>query len=149
LRATSPTVRALLVAAGALVAACGGTSVRPLRPEYDLRAPDPELRTRAVAMVGQLRDTTHVPTLIFLLDDDDGAVRAAAAATLTELTGHDTGYRAYMDRPERRRHQEAWRAWWAASGRGAPAVPAPGPGLAPAPPQPPCPEGEGADVRRP
>jgi hypothetical protein len=152
LPATRPPVRALLAVAGAaLVAACGGTSVRALRPEYDLRAPDPELRTRAVAWVAETNDASQVPTLIFLLDDDDGAVRAASAATLQELTGHDTGYRAYMDRIERRRHQEMWRAWWAQSGRGttSPAAGAVVPPPAPAAPTVPCPPGGEADVRRP
>jgi hypothetical protein len=139
---TSPPLRALLVAAGAaFVAACGGSPVRPLRPEYDLRAPDPELRTRAVARVGATRDMTHVPTLIYLLDDDDAAVRAVAGATLLDLTGHDTGYRPYLEPVERRRHQEAWRIWWSLSGAGAPAK-APGDGAPPA-------GGGGADGRQP
>jgi hypothetical protein len=121
----------------ALATACGGTSVRPLRPEYDLRSPDPELRARAVAHVATQRDSTHVPTLIFLLDDDDGAVRASAAAALENLTGRASAYRAYMDPVERRRHQEEWRAWWASAtppGRspaGAPGGPVPAP-VAPA-----------------
>lgn len=60
------------------------------------------------------RDTRQVPALILLLEDDDDAVRLSAGSALRELTGHDTGYRAFAPPEERARHAAEWRTWWAA-----------------------------------
>lgn len=83
------------------------------------------------ATVGS-RDTSQVPALILLLEDDDDAVRLAAGSALRDLTGHDTGYRAFSPPEERARQAAEWRAWWAA--RTAPNSPGVGPTGAPAPP---------------
>jgi hypothetical protein len=113
-----------LLAAACLAAACGSPGTKPIRPEYDLHDPSGTKRAQAIATVSRTRDTSQVPALILLLDDEDPAVRMSAGATLKDLTGHDTGYRPYADAEERHAHQDLWRQWWA--GRGAPA-PAPAP----------------------
>jgi HEAT repeat protein len=85
----------------------------PIRPEQDLHHPDPRRRTQAVQVVARERRPEHVPDLIELLDDEDPAVRMVAGATLSELTGRDTGYRAFASAEERRAQVRAWRAWHA------------------------------------
>ena len=122
---------ALLAAILAGLGGCGSDAKRPIRPEFDLRDPSACRRTEAVAMVGASKTTQHVPTLIDMLDDEDPAVRLTAGATLKSLTGHDTGYRASATQEERRKQQDAWRAWWAGRRGGAPATVA-GPTTVPA-----------------
>ncbi len=112
-------------------AGCGTPAPRPLTPEFDLRHPSATRRVEAVSATMAARDTTQVPALILLLEDDDDAVRLSAGAALRELTGHDTGYRAFAPPAERARQAAEWRAWWASRG-GAPA-PAPAPTGAPPP----------------
>jgi len=106
------TVLALLLLTG-LLAACGETARRAVRPESDLAHPHAGVRMRAVGEARQAGGTEHVPAVIELLDDDDPGVRMAAGSALLELTGHDTGYEPWADPAERRRQGEAWRAWWA------------------------------------
>lgn len=103
----------LLLVLGVL-AACGGTSRRVIRPKQDLVHPYSGVRMRAVGEALKAGGTEHVEALIELLDDDDPGVRLAAGDALTELTGHDTGYEPWAGPAERRRQVEAWRAWWAA-----------------------------------
>ncbi len=100
----------------AFLGACGTPAPRPIQPEFDLRHPSATRRVEAVAATVNARDTTQVPALILLLDDDDDAVRLSAGAALRDLTGHDTGYRAFAPPEERGRQAEAWRTWWAARG---------------------------------
>ncbi len=104
-------VLALLLVAG-LLAACGETSRRVIRPSEDLVHPYGGVKMRAVGEVRRTRDMEQVPALIELLDDDDPGVRLAAGSALVDLTGHDTGYEPWADPAERRIHVEAWRAWW-------------------------------------
>ncbi len=111
---------ALAVLVAWFLPACGTTPERPIRPEFDLRSPDVNRRTKAVALVAAQRDARHVPTLIFLLDDEDGAVRESANSALKKITGYDAGYRAYAPAADRRRWQEDWRTWWRSEGRNAP-----------------------------
>jgi HEAT repeat protein len=96
----------------AVVAACGESARRAVAPEQGLRDPVIQTRLEAIAQVGRTRDQRHVPELIGMLDDEDPGVRMMAGATLRDLTGHDTGYRAHAPPEERRRQIEAWRAWW-------------------------------------
>ena len=105
--------------------ACGETSRRLVRVDEDLYDPNPSRRLAAVEAARASGSRRHVPTLIEMLDDDDGAVRLAAGRTLTELTGRDTGYVAWADPAERQGQVAAWRAWWAGSGAGG-GVPAAG-----------------------
>lgn len=100
---------------------CSSEAPRPVRPEYDLRDPGAARRLTAVSAVERDRDRAQVPVLIELLDDDDESVRMAAGGALKDLTGHDTGYRAFAPPAERRRQVQAWRAWWRGQG-GAPAA---------------------------
>ncbi len=126
-RARHGTFALLLVAATACatVAACGTPAPRPLQPEFDLRHPSATRRVEAVSVTVSTRDTSQVPALILLLEDDDDAVRLTAGSALRDLTGHDTGYRAFAPPEERARHAAEWRAWWAARGGAA------SPGVAP------------------
>jgi HEAT repeat protein len=103
----------LLVLACGLLVACGETARRAVRPAEDLAHPYGGVRMRAVGEVRRTGDTTHVPALIELLDDDDPGVRMAAGSALVALTGHDPGYEPWADAAERRAQVEAWRAWWA------------------------------------
>jgi HEAT repeat protein len=109
----------VLALAAALVAlACGQTSRRLVRVDEDLHDPNPARRLAAVEAARQSGSRSHVPSLIELLDDDDAGVRLAAGQTLKDLTGRDTGYVAWASASDRRTQVEAWRAWWAAEGRG-------------------------------
>jgi len=94
--------------------ACGSSPKRPIRPETDLVHPYGGVRTRAVLEVARQGDLARVPDLIELLDDEDPGVRAAAGTALEELTGHDTGYRAWAPPETLRAQVLTWRAWWAA-----------------------------------
>jgi hypothetical protein len=116
-----------------LAAGCGSNAKRPINPEFDLHDPSGTRRSQAVTRVEVTRDTRYVPALISRLDDEDESVRLLASRTLKDLTGHDTGYRAWMGSEERRRHVDLWRAWWASRTRG-PAGAAPAPAPAPAAP---------------
>jgi hypothetical protein len=125
---------ALAAAAAAALAGCGGEPPPPpIRPQYDLHHPSGSVRAHAVSTVAAQRDTSHVPALIAALDDDDEAVRLSADATLKELTGHDTGYKPYLPRSERRRHVELWRGWWEGRARAVPAARTVPPGTVPGP----------------
>jgi HEAT repeat protein len=87
----------------------------------DLHDPSGTRRAEAIQAVLRSGDRSQVSTLIEMLDDPDGTVRLQAGAALHDLTGHDTGYRPYLSRAERRKHVEAWRAWWRGeSGGGTP-----------------------------
>lgn len=103
------------VIVASIVGGCGSDPLRPVNPEYDLRDPSATRRLTAVSTVERTVDRTQIPTLIEMLDDDDASVRMTAGSTLKQLTGHDTGYRAYAPEEERRRHVALWRTWWNAS----------------------------------
>lgn len=65
-----------------------------------LKEDDAELRRAAAAAAGQKGDAGLVPDLIRLLDDDQGAVTAAAATALQELTGKSFAT------------SKEWQTWW-------------------------------------
>jgi HEAT repeat protein len=111
-----------------LGSACASERPRPIQPADDLHDPNPSVRSQAASEVARRGDQRLIPELIELLDDEDGAVRLVAGQALRELTGRDSGYRAYAPEPELRRQVEDWRAWWAsrpASRAPAAAPPAP------------------------
>lgn len=126
LRASAPRLLALALAA-ALVSACTSDSPRPIRPVDDLHDPNPSVRSQAVSETARRSDDQLIPELIELLDDDDAVVRLTAGKTLRDLTGRDSGYRAYAPAPELRLQVENWRAWRASQPTSAhsayPAVP--------------------------
>lgn len=93
-----------------LLAACASEAPRPVRPEFDLRDPSATRRLSAIATVERTSDQASVPVLIEMLDDDDDGVRMAAGAALKNLTGRDTGYRAFAPQEERRAQIATWRA---------------------------------------
>lgn len=113
LRTRAPRLLALALAA-VLVSACTSDSPRPIRPVDDLHDPNPSVRSQAVSETARRSDDQLIPELIELLDDDDAAVRLTAGKTLRDLTGRDSGYRAYAEAPELRLQVENWRAWRAA-----------------------------------
>jgi HEAT repeat protein len=102
-------VATLAVVAGALLGACG-SSPRPVQPEFDLHSPSGARRLEAIGVTVRNRDMNEVPALFALLDDDDEAVRLAAAAALEQLVGSNPGYRAYAPREERLAMAQTWRA---------------------------------------
>lgn len=71
-------------------------------------------RARAIVAATEDRDTVAIHKLVYLLDDQDIAVRMFAINGLRRLVGEDFGYR-YYELPERRaeavaRWQEALRS---------------------------------------
>jgi HEAT repeat protein len=84
-----------------------------------LDKPDPDVRGRAVRLLGEMRERSAVPRLIDLLAGPDSGLRKSAMLALLDISGQPLGYQ-----PER------WRKWWASAQ--APAKPAP---AGPAPPK--------------
>ena len=121
-------IRTMLAATTALcvAAACGSTARRPTRPEVDLHHSSPARRLDAVAVTARTHDTSQVPALFDLLDDDDDSVRLAAASALTDFVGPEPSYRAYASREERLAAAEAWRSRWRGVAAGAPSAPSAG-----------------------
>jgi HEAT repeat protein len=89
--------------------ACGSTPPRPVKPEFDLHDPNGARRLAAVAETVRTRDAAQVPALFALLDDEDDAVRLAAADALRDLVGRDPGYRASASRGERLAMAATWK----------------------------------------
>jgi HEAT repeat protein len=104
-----PVVVIFAMATGALLGACG-SSPRPVQPEFDLHSPSGARRLEAIGVTVRTRDVRETPALFALLDDDDEAVRLAAAAALEQLVGGNPGYRAYASREERLGMAATWRA---------------------------------------
>lgn len=107
---------AVLAAAAALAAGCSsGSCPRPLDPARDVSHLSPGVRSRALAL-----DTSspagargeRIAAWIERLDDEDLTVRMQAYARLRSATGHDTGYRPFLESAARARHVDAWWAWW-------------------------------------
>ena len=110
-------VAATLVA----LAACAEKR-RPVQPALDLHHPSATRRLEAVAVAGRARDEARIPALFACLDDDDEAVRMAAASVLSEWVGPWPAYRAYLPREDRLAAAKGWRANWDAR-RARPTVP--------------------------
>ncbi|MCC7137009.1 MAG: HEAT repeat domain-containing protein [Planctomycetes bacterium] len=109
-------ILAMLVAATGLGAVAGcAEKRRPVNPEVDLHNPSATRRLEAVAAAGRAHDEARVPALFACLDDDDEAVRMAAAAVLSDWGGPFPAYRAYLPREERLAAARAWRATWDAT----------------------------------
>ena len=113
---------AVLAATTTLAVGCSsGSCPRPVDPARDVYALSPGVRSRALALDAALPPSTASPVgargeriaaWIERLDDEDLTVRMQAYARLREATGHDTGYRPFLERGERARHVDAWWAWW-------------------------------------
>jgi HEAT repeat protein len=82
----------------ALAARLSRMTAASLRERF--REEDPELRSAAAVASGRKGDAGLVPDLVRLLDDDEGAVKTAAASALRELTG-----KSFTTAKE-------WQAWW-------------------------------------
>jgi len=97
-----------------LAASATGCGRPPDRTVWNLQAPDPADRIRALQQIaahGKLEsDPAVVAAVVERLDDEDEAVRFFAAAALIRLTGERLGYRPF-DPPEVRRVAvDRWRA---------------------------------------
>jgi len=82
-------------------------------PAPSFYAANPADRVRAADDAGDARDEGAVPELINQLESDDAAQRAAAIASLREITGRDHGYEWWAGGAERRAAAERWAAWYA------------------------------------
>ena len=83
-------------------------------PEPSFYAANPADRVRAADDAGDSRDERAVPDLINQLESDDPAQRAAAVASLREITGQDHGYEWWAGEAERQAAAARWAAWYAA-----------------------------------
>jgi hypothetical protein len=77
-----------------------------------LKDDEPEMRRAAALAVAMKEDTTHIPRLIELLDDQDAPVARAAYAALKSLTGKDFGPAKDASRTDHANAVAAWKAWW-------------------------------------
>lgn len=100
----------MLAGAGACCGLLGGCLPGPAPSFY---AANPADRVRAADDAGDARDDRAVPELINQLESDDAAQRAAAIASLREITGQDHGYEWWADDLERRAAAQRWAAWYA------------------------------------
>ena len=130
------TIAALGVVVGALwLGACQSDDAYAPKPlDQAIRHPNPGVRTAAVQRVIQSGDTSEVPELIEMLDDEDPTVRMLASSSLRRITGRDTGYLPFAAPAIRRAQRDEWRVWWnarqqtgAVAPQGAPALPEPAP----------------------
>ncbi len=64
-----------------------------------------------IVEAGKRRDTTVVPTLIDLLDDEDEGVRFYAILALERITGTRRGYDYASSEAARAGSVRAWRRW--------------------------------------
>jgi hypothetical protein len=88
---------------------------------------DIERRHKAVSILADTAPIWMVPDLISLLEDDDAALRIAAARGLTRLTGTDQGIAVELwegDPVERTAAISQWRQWWQHHRLACPAPPA-------------------------
>jgi ferric-dicitrate binding protein FerR (iron transport regulator) len=88
---------------------------------------EPERRHKAVGILADTAPIWMVPDLIALLEDDDPALRIAAARGLTRLTGTDHGLSPELwegDPVERTAAVSQWRQWWQQHRSACPAPPA-------------------------
>lgn len=77
----------------------------------DLNSPHPQARIQAIVRAGESGDSTAIPILVDLLDDEDHAVCTYAILALEKLTRTRRGYD-YADPPWRRaRAVRRWRTW--------------------------------------
>lgn len=95
-----------------LLVGCASEGTPPVQPDVDLYSPSGTRRAQAVQIVAASGDTSYVPELIGMLDDQDETVRMQAHAALKEMTGHDTGYLPFESRAERAEHVREWQDWW-------------------------------------
>jgi len=85
--------------------------------EQHLGSPWPNVRRAAAEEIGRRDRWSAIPRLIERLDDSDGDVRGAAAASLRRLTNTFLGYRAEASLSRRRGGADRWRTWWSQEGR--------------------------------
>lgn len=100
------------------IRALGDHCVVPLTRyiQSDRSAGEPERRVKAAQIVADSAQPWCIPYLIELLEDHDGAVRAAVAGAMQRLTGTDMGRSAEQWKTatplDCRRAAGDWRAWW-------------------------------------
>jgi hypothetical protein len=100
------------------IRALGDHCVVPLTRyiQSDRSSGDAERRIKAAQIVADSAQPWCIPYLIELLEDHDGAVRAAAAGAMQRLTGTDMGRSTEQWKTatplDCRRTAGDWRAWW-------------------------------------
>lgn len=116
LHRVSPAARAApILSLLAVLVGCTGDRIvrRPIEPLRDVHAPNPTRRSKAVSALSRSTGKREaVRTLIETLRDEDPSIRLQAIAELETETGEDSAYRPFDSQTLRRRHVEAWLAWW-------------------------------------
>lgn len=86
------------------------------------REGDPELRRRAVALMGESGDQVFLPTLIALVDDSNLGVRKTTVDALVALVGTDVARKPDEPLPALSERAARWRAWYERRQSAAPAA---------------------------
>lgn len=103
----------MLLLGGALAFGCGPTrpDERNMSLPERLQSDDEAIRARAAVEAGRSGDSSTVPYLVDLLEDDSANVRLFAIESLRSLTGRDFGYKFYQSGVDRKQAVERWRDW--------------------------------------
>ncbi len=101
---------AILVILVVLIFAVGGCASGPRRGN-GFSSASPAERVKAIARAARSGNRRSVPLIVDRLEDEDKAVRMAAIAALSEMTGEDMGYRAFDGLAERNAAIGRWRRW--------------------------------------
>ncbi|MEM1097882.1 MAG: hypothetical protein AAGH92_03730 [Planctomycetota bacterium] len=107
-------VRSRFVGCSALIVGCfAGLTVGCTAPpvEPDLTSDRADAKVPALVAQADRGDDADYPALVRALDDDDPAVRFAAARSLRSLTGEDYGYRFFDSRLDRQDAVARWQDW--------------------------------------
>jgi HEAT repeat protein len=89
------------------------------------REGDPELRRKAVALMGESGDQVFLPTLIALVDDGNLGVRKTTVDSLVALVGTDVSRKPDEALPALSERAARWRTWYERRQAGSPTEPQP------------------------
>jgi hypothetical protein len=79
--------------------------------------PDIFVRMATARILGDLRGSEAIGSLIDALEDEEPAVREAVVAALRAITGENFRFDPMANEAERARRVKAWRDWWKKSGK--------------------------------
>jgi hypothetical protein len=91
------------------VVGCAGKDSQTAEQEANKAA---GMRMRVALLAAQQQDTSKIPELLDLLEDEHPMVRFHADAALTKLTGLRLGYNYAAPAKERERMARAWRSYF-------------------------------------